>query len=61
MAQISIPISFANRPFRSKVGEQKLPGNEYLTDRLNYEAVEFIKRHKENLFLYLSHYAPHQS
>jgi arylsulfatase A-like enzyme len=33
---------------------------EYLTDRLNREAVEFIRRHQdEPFFLYLSHYAPH--
>ncbi len=34
--------------------------DEYLTERLNWEAVEFIRRHKdEPFFLYLSHYAPH--
>lgn len=33
---------------------------EYLTDRLNTEAVEFIERnHKKPFFLYLSHYAVH--
>jgi arylsulfatase A-like enzyme len=33
---------------------------EYLTDRLNYEAVEFIKRNKDRpFFLYVSHYAIH--
>ena len=33
---------------------------EFLVDRMNYEAVEFIKRHqKEPFFLYLSHYAVH--
>ncbi|HID21757.1 MAG TPA: sulfatase, partial [Planctomycetaceae bacterium] len=33
---------------------------EYLTDRLNLEAVEFIERHKdEPFFLYKSHYAVH--
>jgi arylsulfatase A len=38
----------------------KLP-NEYLTDRLDLEAVEFIERHKSQpFFLYLAHYAPHQ-
>ena len=38
----------------------RLP-SEYLTDRLNLEAVEFIERHKEQpFFLYLAHYAPHQ-
>jgi arylsulfatase A len=34
--------------------------HEYLTDRLNTEAVEFIRRHKDQPFLlYLAHYAPH--
>ena len=34
--------------------------DEYLTDRLNTEAVEFIHRHRDKrFFLYLSHYAPH--
>jgi hypothetical protein len=33
---------------------------EYLTDRLNLEAVDFIERNEEKpFFLYLSHYAPH--
>ena len=37
----------------------RLP-SEYLTDRLNLEALEFIERHKsEPFFLYLAHYAPH--
>ncbi|MBN2156153.1 MAG: sulfatase [Candidatus Lokiarchaeota archaeon] len=40
--------------------ETVLGNNEYLVDRMNYEAVEFIKRHKnEPFFLYLSHYAVH--
>jgi len=39
--------------------KQRLP-NEYLVDRLNLEAVEFIRRHKHHpFFLYLSHYAVH--
>ena len=40
---------------------KKLSGEtEYLTDRLNVEAVEFIGRHKdEPFFLYKSHYAVH--
>jgi len=34
--------------------------NEYLTDRLNTEAVNFIRRNKDKpFFLYLSHYAVH--
>jgi arylsulfatase A-like enzyme len=34
--------------------------SEYLTDRLNREAVDFIDRnHQQPFFLYLAHYAPH--
>jgi len=34
--------------------------HEYLTDRLNLEALEFIERHQhEKFFLYLAHYATH--
>ena len=33
---------------------------EYLTDRLNLEAVDFVERNQGTpFFLYLSHYAPH--
>jgi arylsulfatase A len=40
--------------------QKRLPGNEYLVDRCNLEAVEFIERHKNGpFFLYLSHYAVH--
>ncbi|GAH71710.1 unnamed protein product, partial [marine sediment metagenome] len=40
--------------------KKRLPGREYLVDRCNLEAVEFIERHKEGpFFLYLSHYAVH--
>jgi arylsulfatase A len=40
--------------------EKRLPGREYLVDRCNLEAVEFIERHKDGpFFLYLSHYAVH--
>ncbi len=47
-------------PYKHMPDEKVLPGKEYLTDRLNYEAVEFIKRHKNQpFFLYLSHNAPH--
>ncbi|MDH4239097.1 MAG: sulfatase [Phycisphaerae bacterium] len=39
---------------------KRLPGKEYLVDRCNLEAIEFIDRHKDGLFfLYLSHYAVH--
>ena len=48
------PVSWVDLP------ENKLGKGEYLTDRLNYEAVEFIERnHRRPFFLYLSHYAPH--
>jgi arylsulfatase A-like enzyme len=37
----------------------RLP-HEYLTDRLNLEALDFINRHKDNpFFLYLAHYSTH--
>lgn len=40
--------------------ENRLGEDEYLTDRLNLEAVEFVERNKDQpFFLYLSHYAPH--
>jgi arylsulfatase A len=40
--------------------QKRLPGKEYLVDRCNLEAVEFIARHKDTpFFLYLSHYAVH--
>ncbi|MCU0916864.1 MAG: sulfatase [Planctomycetes bacterium] len=40
--------------------QQRLPGREYLVDRCNLEAVEFLSRHKDRpFFLYLSHYAVH--
>jgi len=41
--------------------KKKLPGErEYITDRQNAEAIEFIDRNKDKpFFLYLSHYAVH--
>ncbi len=41
--------------------DKRLPGpREYLVDRLNREAVDFVQRHREEpFFLYLSHYAVH--
>ncbi|HEY0669230.1 MAG TPA: sulfatase [Sphingobacteriaceae bacterium] len=41
--------------------QKRLPGeHEYITDRQNLEAVEFIERNKNKpFFLYLSHYAVH--
>ena len=39
---------------------QRLHDREYLVDRANLEAVDFVERHKhEPFFLYLSHYAVH--
>jgi len=55
------PYVFRNQPVSwTSVREQRLPGSEYLTDRMNWEAIEFIQRHKDRpFFLYLSHFAPH--
>jgi arylsulfatase A-like enzyme len=42
--------------------EKRLPGREYLVDRVNLEAVEFIQRHAAKakpFFLFVSHYAVH--
>ncbi|MHC4085184.1 MAG: sulfatase [Planctomycetota bacterium] len=40
--------------------KKRLPDKEYLVDRCNLEAIEFIDRHKDgSFFLYLSHYAVH--
>ena len=40
--------------------EVSAPEGEYLTDRLNQEAVGFVERHRDApFFLYLSHYAVH--
>jgi len=48
------PISWLN------VTQQRLPGKEYLVDRMNLEAVEFIRRFRDRpFFLYLSHFAVH--
>jgi len=48
------PISWLN------VKEKGLVGDEYLVDRMNFEAVQFIERHRDQpFFLYLSHYAVH--
>ncbi|MBC8290905.1 MAG: sulfatase, partial [Planctomycetes bacterium] len=48
------PISWIDIP-RPRLGK-----HEYLVDRMNLEAVDFIEQNKERpFFLYLSHYAPH--
>ena len=42
------------------INNARLGEDEYLTDRLNLEAVDFIQRnHERPFFLLLSHYAPH--
>ena len=55
------PYVFRTQPIRwIDFPENRLGKNEYLTDRLNLEAVNFIARNKDRpFFLYLSHYAPH--
>jgi arylsulfatase A-like enzyme len=48
------PISWIDLP------KNKLGKDEYLTDRLNNEAIGFIENNKDKpFFLYLAHYAPH--
>ncbi len=40
--------------------EQRIEGKEFLVDRVNLEALEFIEKHKDKpFFLYFSHYAVH--
>ena len=55
------PYVFRTQPIRwLDLKENRLGDKEYLTDRLNLEAVEFVERNKDKpFFLYLSHYAPH--
>ena len=55
------PYVFRNQPISwLKVSEKKMEGEEYLTDRINYEAVSFIEKNKsKSFFLFISHYAPH--
>ena len=55
------PYIFRTQPIRwIDIEKNRLGGKENLTDRLNFEAVDFIRRNRERpFFLYLSHYAPH--
>lgn len=55
------PYVFRDQPIRwIDIPKNRLGKDEYLTDRMNVEAVDFIERNKERpFFLYLSHYAPH--
>ncbi|MFM1769160.1 MAG: hypothetical protein RJA22_1689 [Verrucomicrobiota bacterium] len=47
-------------PYQHQPELEPLRGREYLTERLNHEAVEFIGRNRNvPFFLYLAHYAPH--
>ena len=57
------PYVFRDQPIRwVDIPDNRLGDDEYLTDRLNHEAVDFIERsatQDKPFFLYLSHYAPH--
>ena len=54
------PRSRSDPPRRLFQGRDPVELNEYLTDRLARESVEFIDRHKdEPFFLYVAHYAVH--
>lgn len=59
----TFPYVFRDQPISwLDLEENRLGEEEYLTDRLNLEAVDFIERSVEDgkpFFLYLSHYAPH--
>ena len=55
------PYVFRKQPIRwVDIPENRLGKTEFLIDRMNHEAVDFIERNKDRpFFLYLSHYAPH--
>ena len=55
------PFVFRKQPIRwLDLSKNRLGEREYLVDRMNLEAVEFIARNKDRpFFLYLSHYATH--
>ncbi len=63
------PYVFRDQPIRwLDIPKNRLGTNEYLTDRLNLEAVDFIERNARStgsgqepkpFFVYLAHYAPH--
>ena len=55
------PYVFRDQPVRwLDFQENKLGEDEYLVDRMNHEAIQFIERNqKEPFFLYLSHYSTH--
>ena len=55
------PYVFRTQPIRwLDIPDNRMGKKEYLTDRLNLEALDFVERNNERpFFLYLSHYAPH--
>ena len=55
------PYVFRDQPIRwTDIPENRLGQDEFLVDRMNLEAVDFIQRNKDcPFFLYLSHFAPH--
>ena len=55
------PYVFRQQPIRwLDIPENKLGKSEFLIDRMNQEAVQFVRRNKDQpFFLYLSHYAVH--
>ncbi len=55
------PYVFRDQPIRwIDIPDNRLGENEFLVDRMNAEAVDFIERNRDRpFFLYLSHYAPH--
>ncbi|MAI72869.1 MAG: hypothetical protein CMM01_18455 [Rhodopirellula sp.] len=55
------PYVFRQQPIRwLDIPNNKMGANEFLIDRMNEEAVQFVRQHKNQpFFLYLSHYAVH--
>ncbi len=55
------PYVFRQQPIRwLDIPDNKMGANEFLIDRMNEEAVQFVRRNKSKpFFLYLSHYAVH--
>lgn len=54
------PYNRVSKAIKPHAKTPKYNGKEFLTDRLNIEAVEFIERHKARpFFFYKSHYAVH--
>jgi len=51
---------YYRHPYKHLPGVEARTDNEYLTDRLGLEAVDFVTRHKDTpFFLYLNFYSPH--